>query len=89
MPNQRRRKISTALSAAAALAVASPFAVIGVIELSSGAAPDNREFTRAAVVTDLPNEIMSALQAGLSQFGINLPPLPTGLSPAGAQPVQA
>jgi hypothetical protein len=89
VPNQRRRKISTALSAAAALAVASPFAVIGVIELTSGAAPDNREFTRAAVVTDLPNEIMSALQAGLSQFGINLPPLPTGLSPAGAQPVQA
>ena len=32
---------------------------------------------------------MSALQQGLSQFGINLPPLPTGLSPAGAQPVQA
>jgi hypothetical protein len=89
VPNQRRRKISTALSAAAALAVASPFAVIGVMELTSGAAPDNREFTRAAVVTDLPNEIMSALQAGLSQFGINLPPLPTGLSPAGAQPVQA
>ena len=81
MPNQRRRKISTALSAAAALAVASPFAVIGVIELTSGAAPDNREFTRAAVVTDLPNEIMSALQAGLSQFGINLPPLPTQLQP--------
>ena len=78
------------MSAAAALAVASPFAVIGVIQLTSGhPAPEHREFTRAAVVTDLPNEIMSALQAGLSQFGINLPPLPTGLSPAGAQPVQA
>ncbi len=88
MPNQRRRKISTAMSAAAALAVASPFAVIGVIQLTSGA-PEHHEFTRAAVVTDLPNEIMSALQAGLSQFGINLPPLPTGLSPAGAQPIQA
>ncbi|MFM9036028.1 MAG: hypothetical protein ACKOQ4_17395 [Mycobacterium sp.] len=88
MPNQRRRKFSTALSAVAALAVASPFAVIGVIELTSGPAPEHRDFTRAAVVTDLPNEIMSALQAGLSQFGINLPPLPTGLSPAGAQPVQ-
>ena len=63
------------MSAVAALAVASPFAIIGVIELTSGQkAPENREFTRAAVVTDLPNEIMSALQAGLSQFGINLPP---------------
>ncbi|WP_313673450.1 hypothetical protein [Mycolicibacterium sp.] len=90
MPNQRRRKFSTAMSAVAALAVASPFAVIGVIELTSTtAAPEQREFTQAAVVTDLPNEIMSALQAGLSQFGITLPPLPTGLSPAGAQPVQA
>ena len=88
MPNQRRRKISTAMSAAAALAVASPFAVIGIIQLTSAEA-EHREFTRAAVVTDLPNEIMSALQAGLSQFGINLPPLPTGLSPAGAQPIQA
>lgn len=90
MPNQRRRKISTSLSAVAALAVASPFAIIGVIELTSGEkAPEHRDFTRAAVVTDLPNEIMSALQAGLSQFGINLPPLPTGLSPAGAQPAQS
>ena len=88
MPNQRRRKVSTAMSAVAALAVASPFAVIGVIELTSHKAPEQREFTRAAVVTDLPNEIMSALQAGLSQFGINIPPLPTGLSPSGAQPVQ-
>jgi hypothetical protein len=89
VPNRRRRKISTALSAAGALAVASPFAVMGVIALTSGQpAPEHRDFTRAAVVTDLPNEILSALQAGLSQFGINLPPLPTGLSPAGAQPVQ-
>ncbi|MGV1086662.1 MAG: hypothetical protein ACOYBX_01630, partial [Mycobacterium sp.] len=89
MPNQRRRKISTAMSAVAALAVASPFAVIGAIELSAGApAAEHRDFTQAAVVTDLPNEILSALQSGLSQFGITLPPLPTGLSPAGAQPVQ-
>ena len=89
MPNQRRRKISTAMSAVAALAVASPFAALGVIELTSGGhATEQRDFTQAAVVTDLPNEILSALQAGLSQFGINLPPLPTGLSPAGAQPVQ-
>ena len=81
MPNRRRRKISTAMSAVGALAVASPFAVIGAIGLTSGqSAPEHREFTRAAVVTDLPNEILSALQAGLSQFGINLPPLPTGLT---------
>jgi hypothetical protein len=89
VPNRRRRKISTAMSAVGAVAVASPFAVIGVIALSSHPAPEQREFTRAAVVTDLPNEILSALQQGLSQFGINLPPLPTGLSPAGAQPVQS
>jgi len=90
VPNRRRRKLSTAMSAVAALAVASPFAAVGVIELTSTQkAPEHRDFVQAAVVTDLPNELMSALQQGLSQFGINLPPLPTGLSPAGAQPVQA
>ncbi len=91
MPNRRRRKLSTAMSAVAALAVASPFAVVGVMELTAGPqqAPEHRDFVQAAVVTDLPNELLSALQQGLSQFGINLPPLPTGLSPAGAQPVQA
>ena len=31
------------------------------------------------MVTDLPNELMSALSQGLSQFGINLPPMPTGM----------
>lgn len=31
------------------------------------------------MVTDLPNELMSALSQGLSQFGINLPPMPTSL----------
>ncbi|MCB0945663.1 MAG: hypothetical protein KDB49_12030, partial [Mycobacterium sp.] len=63
----------------------------GVMELTAGPqqAPEHRDFVQAAVVTDLPNELLSALQQGLSQFGINLPPLPTGLSPAGAQPVQA
>jgi len=91
VPNRRRRKLSTAMSAVAALAVASPFAVVGVMELTAGPqqAPEHRDFVQAAVVTDLPNELLSALQQGLSQFGINLPPLPTGLSPAGAQPVQA
>ncbi len=84
MPNRRRRKLSTAMSAVAALAVASPFAVIALSELSPD--PQERDFEQAAVVTDLPNELMSALQQGLSQFGINLPPMPTGLSPAGAMP---
>jgi len=88
VPNRRRRQISTVISAVGALAVATPFAAVAVLELTSGKTPEHHDFTRAAVVTDLPNEIMSALQAGLSQFGINLPPLPTGLSPAGAQPVQ-
>ena len=88
VPNRRRRKISTAMSAVGALAVATPVAALSVIGLSSQPSAEHREFTRAAVVTDLPNEILSALQQGLSQFGINLPPLPTGLSPAGAQPVQ-
>lgn len=72
------------MSAVAAMAVASPFAVIAVSELYP--APQQHEFKQAAVVTDLPNELMSALQQGLSQFGINLPPMPTGLSPAGAMP---
>ena len=51
MPNRRRRKISTAMSAVGALAVATPFAVLGVLELSSHTATEHREFTRAAVVT--------------------------------------
>ena len=88
MPNRRRRKLSTAMSAVAALAVTSPFAVIAVSELSAPA-PQHHEFVQAAVITDLPNELISALSQGLSQFGINLPPLPTGLSPSGAQPISA
>lgn len=84
MPNRRRRKLSTALSGVAALAVASPFAVIALSEMVPVA--EQHEFEQAAVVTDLPNEIISALSQGLSQFGINLPPMPTGLSPAGAMP---
>ena len=81
MPNRRRRKLSTAMSAVAALAVASPVAVVAVSELSASTkpAPQQREFVQAAMVTDLPNELMSALSQGLSQFGINMPPMPTGL----------
>ncbi|MCP9275806.1 hypothetical protein [Mycolicibacterium arenosum] len=81
MPNRRRRKLSTALSAVAALAVASPVAVTALSDASSTpeAGPQHREFVQAALVTDLPNELIGALSQGLSQFGINLPPMPTGL----------
>jgi hypothetical protein len=69
------------MSAVAALAVASPVAVVALSESSPSAepAPQHREFVQAAMVTDLPNELMSALSQGLSQFGINMPPMPTGL----------
>ncbi len=81
MPNRRRRKLSTAMSAVAALAVASPVAIVALSDLSTtnDAAPQHREFVQAALITDLPNELLGALSQGLSQFGVNLPPLPTGL----------
>ncbi|MBS1692661.1 MAG: hypothetical protein JST91_10615 [Actinobacteria bacterium] len=82
MPNRRRRKLSTVMSAFAALAVASPVALITVSQLSqpaTEAAPQHREFVQAASIADLPAELMSALSQGLSQFGINMPPMPTGL----------
>lgn len=81
MPNRRRRRVSTALSTVAALAVASPAAVVAVNHLSASLEPSQqkREFVQAALITDLPNELMSALSQGLSQFGINLPPMPTSL----------
>ena len=82
MPNRRRRKLSTTMSAVAALAVASPFAIIALSELND--APQQREFEQAAVMTDLPNEVISALSQGLSQFGINLPPMPGSLPGTGA-----
>ena len=69
------------MSAVAALAVASPAAVVAVSDLSASTEPptQHRQFVQAAMVTDLPNELMSALSQGLSQFGINLPPMPTSL----------
>src|SRR3954470_4407963 len=81
VPNRRRRTLSTAMSAVAALAVASPAAVVAVSDLSDSTEPptQHRQFVQAAMVTDLPNELMSALSQGLSQFGINLPPMPTSL----------
>jgi len=83
VPNRRRRRLSTATSAVAALAVVSPFAISAISDMTKPA-PQPREFRSAAMVTDLPNELMSALSQGLSQFGINLPAMPSGLTGAGA-----
>ena len=77
MPNRRRRRLSTATSAFAALAVASPFAYIAVCDLTAKPAPEHHEFVRAASMTDLPGELMGALTQGLSQFGVSLPPIPS------------
>ncbi|WP_293001233.1 hypothetical protein [Mycobacterium sp.] len=77
MPNRRRRRLSTATSAFAALAVASPFAYIAVCDLTAKPAPQHHEFVRAASMTDLPGELMGALSQGLSQFGVSLPPIPS------------
>ncbi|RDH77414.1 hypothetical protein DVS77_15955 [Mycolicibacterium moriokaense] len=79
MPNRRRRRLSTATSAVAALAVVSPFAVSAISDMTKPT-PQPREFRQAAMVTDLPNELMSALSQGLSQFGINLPSIPSSLT---------
>jgi hypothetical protein len=68
------------MSAVAAVAVASPIAAVAVTQLSAPAdQPQHREFVQAAMVTDLPSELIGALSQGLSQFGINLPPLPTSV----------
>jgi GLTT repeat (6 copies) len=77
VPNRRRRRLSTATSAFAALAVASPFAYIAVSDLTAKPAPQHQEFVRAASMTDLPGELMGALSQGLSQFGVSLPPIPS------------
>src|SRR5271168_5278604 len=70
------------MSAVAALAVASPCAYFLVYESTSGAKPpEHHEFKQAAVMTDLPGELVGALTQGLSSFGINMPPVP-GLSGA-------
>lgn len=76
------------MSAVAALAVASPFAYVTVSQLAADttAAPEHHEFVRAAVMSDLPNELMSALTQGLSQFGINMPPVPSLAGGATATP---
>jgi hypothetical protein len=83
VPNRRRRRLSTATSAVAALAVVSPFAISALTDMTKPS-PQPREFRQAAMVTDLPNELMSALSQGLSQFGINLPSMPSSLAGSGA-----
>jgi len=64
------------MSAVAALAVASPAAVIAVSDLSDSAKPptQHRQFVQAAMITDLPSELMSALSQGLSGEGRRDPP---------------
>ena len=79
MPNRRRRRLSTATSAVAALAVVSPIAITALSDLTKPQ-EQPREFQQAAMVTDLPNELMGALSQGLSQFGINLPAMPSSLT---------
>ncbi|OBI85279.1 hypothetical protein A9X00_28385 [Mycobacterium sp. 1245805.9] len=65
------------MSAVAAVAVASPCAYFLVYESTAGSKPaEHHEFKQAAVMSDLPGELMGALSQGLSQFGINLPPVP-------------
>jgi len=91
VPNRRRRKLSTAMSAVAALAVASPFAVTAVSDLTAASkpAPEQHDFVQAAMVTDLPGEIMSALQSSLSQFGVVVPNMPSGIMGAGSPTTSA
>jgi len=87
VPNRRRRKLSTAMSAVAAVAVASPCAYFLVYEATSGSkAPEHHEFKQAAMISDLPNELVGALSQGLSQFGINMPSVPALTGGAGAAP---
>jgi hypothetical protein len=77
VPNRRRRKLSTAMSAVAALAVASPCAYFLVYESTASNKPvEHHDFKQAAVMTDLPGELVGALTQGLSSFGVNLPPIP-------------
>ncbi len=65
------------MSAVAALAVASPFAVVAVSELAAhSSAPQHHDFVAASSVADLPGELITALSQGLSQFGVNIPPVP-------------
>ncbi|HEU0190686.1 MAG TPA: hypothetical protein VFR17_05370 [Mycobacterium sp.] len=86
MPNRRRHRLSTTMSAVAALAVASPFAIAAVSQVAvDHSGLQHREFVPAAYGTDLPGELIGALSQGLSQFGVNVPPAP-GLTSPGLTP---
>lgn len=86
MPNRRRRRLSTAMSAVAALAVASPFVVAAFSAMATdSSAPQHHEFVPASGIGDLPGELIGALTQGLSQFGVNMPPGPAGTG-LGASP---
>ncbi|MEO8814502.1 MAG: hypothetical protein ABI307_10350 [Mycobacterium sp.] len=88
MPNRRRHRLSTTMSAVAALAVAAPLAVVAVSEVATHSSDrQQHEFVPASSMTDLPNELISALSQGLSQFGVNLPPTPTGLGGSSPMPL--
>ncbi|MGL4306284.1 MAG: N-acetylmuramoyl-L-alanine amidase [Mycobacteriaceae bacterium] len=95
MPN-RRPKPSIALSAVAALAVASPLAVF-VASSSPFRSPEvdsAKNETPVVIPTsmseiplaDLPTIILNAVEAGLEQFGITLPPIT--LPPLALPPIQ-
>lgn len=77
MPNRRSHRFSTAFRSVAALAVASPFAIVTATHLTQAAAPApvHQEFQQAAIMEDLPNEVMGAVQSMTSQFGIQIPGL--------------
>ena len=76
------------MSAVAALAVASPLAVVAVTDLiARHDAPQHHDFVAASSVADLPNELISALSQGLSQFGVNVPPVPGGFGGGGSMPL--
>ena len=88
MPNQRRRRLSTTMSAVAALAVASPVAIAAFSELTTDSStPQHREFVPAASMDDLPNELMGALSQGLSQFGVAVPPIPGAMGGSDSMPL--
>src|ERR1700736_4370115 len=80
------------MSAVAALAVASPFALTAVMEMTAGLTatdkpvPEHHDFVQAAMITDLPGEIMSALQSSLSQFGVVVPNIPSSIGGSSSMP---
>jgi len=79
------------MSAVAAVAVASPVAVTALtaVTASPQPAPEKHDFVQAAMVTDLPGEIMSALQSSLSQFGIVVPNVPSGILGPASSPTSS